>query len=142
MYPLKIYSEINQQSKPLIILIRYIMNTYCIEGSLRMIETVYNLYQGDEFKIEKLVMKQNGHYIHMVFPKGEGLPLHVSNAELFMTVLRGTLSLGLDEQDIQTYEKGTMLNIPFQTKMNVRNENDEVLELLVVKVLPEGKDKI
>jgi len=107
-----------------------------------MIEKEYVLYQGNEKKIEKLAIERNGQYSHMVFPKGEGLPLHMSNAILFMTVVRGTLSLGLGEQEIHNYFKGTMLNIPFNTKMNVRNENDEILELIVVKILPEGREKI
>ncbi len=61
----------------------------------KMIEKVYTLYQGNEKKIEKIVMENRGHYLHMVFPKNEGLPIHMSNADLFMTVMRGTLTLGL-----------------------------------------------
>ena len=30
-------------------------------------------------------------------------------------------------------EKGTLLKIPFQTKMNVKNLHNEILELIVVK---------
>jgi hypothetical protein len=30
----------------------------------------------------------------MVFPEGEGLPEHLSNANLYMTVIRGRLSIG------------------------------------------------
>ncbi|QMS84386.1 hypothetical protein [Candidatus Xianfuyuplasma coldseepsis] len=107
-----------------------------------MIETVYNLYQGNEKKIEKLVMKENGQYIHMVFPKGEGLPTHMSNAELFMTVLQGTLTLGLNDLNTNKYTLGTMLNIPYQSKMYVRNEDEDILELLVIKIVPEGNEKI
>lgn len=105
-------------------------------------EQSYSLYQGDEKKIEKLVMKENGQYIHMVFPPSDGLPIHMSNAELFMTVVRGTLSLGLNENEVISYSKGTMINIPFETKMNVRNKNEDILELIVVKIVPEGKDRI
>ncbi len=50
-----------------------------------------------------------------------------------MKVLRGTLSIQLDEQDDHNYVKGNILEIPFKTKMNVRNKNDETLELLVIK---------
>jgi quercetin dioxygenase-like cupin family protein len=50
-----------------------------------------------------------------------------------MTVIRGRLSIGLDDQEIHEYEAGTLLKIPFQTKMNVRNVRDETLELVVVK---------
>jgi quercetin dioxygenase-like cupin family protein len=50
-----------------------------------------------------------------------------------MTVLRGTLSIGLDEQEIHEYKQGSILQIPIKTKMNVGNKHDEILELIVVK---------
>lgn len=105
----------------------------------KMIETIYELPKKEEKSIRKLVMNKNGQYIHMTFLKGDRLPLHQSNAELFMTVIRGTLSLGLNDQAIQSYPKRTMINIPYDTKMNVQNTHDETLELLVIKVIPTGK---
>ena len=59
--------------------------------------------------------------LYMVFNKDEGLPEHSSNSNVYMTVVRGRLSIGLDEQEVHEYEAGTLLKIPFQTKMNVRN---------------------
>jgi quercetin dioxygenase-like cupin family protein len=50
-----------------------------------------------------------------------------------MTVVRGKLSIGLNEQEISEYSNGTVLKIPVNTKMNVKNLSDEVLELIVVK---------
>jgi len=50
-----------------------------------------------------------------------------------MAVIRGKLSIGLNDQEIYKYEAGTLLKIPFQTKMNVKNFHDETLELIVVK---------
>ncbi len=50
-----------------------------------------------------------------------------------MTVLRGKLSIGLGEQEVCRYEAGTVLKIPFNIKMNVKNFDAEVLELIVVK---------
>lgn len=50
-----------------------------------------------------------------------------------MTIIRGILSIGLDEQEIHEYEAGTLLKIPYQTKMNVRNLHSETLELIAVK---------
>ena len=66
-------------------------------------------------------------------PDGAGLPEHLSNSNVYMTVVRGMLSIGLDDQEIHEYEAGTLLKIPFQTKMNVKNLNEETLELIVVK---------
>ncbi len=58
-------------------------------------------------------------------PKNEGLPEHFSNSNVYMTVVRGRLSIGLNRQEIREYEAGTLLKIPVHTKMNVKNRNDE-----------------
>ena len=98
-----------------------------------MIEQIFELAKGNEKAVEKVVFDENVHYLHMVFNKDEGLPEHFSNSNVYMTVIRGMLSIGLNDQDIHEYEAGTLLKIPFQTKMNVKNLHNETLELIVVK---------
>ncbi len=98
-----------------------------------MIEQIFELTQGNEKVVEKLIMDENVHYIHMIFNKDQGLPEHFSNAPVYMTVVRGTLSIRLDEQEVHKYKAGSLLKIPFNTKMNVNNLDEEVLELIVVK---------
>ncbi|WP_052221903.1 cupin domain-containing protein [Clostridium homopropionicum] len=99
----------------------------------KKIEQVYKMSIGNDRLVEKVIQDENVHYIHMVFNQDEGLPEHFSNSTVYMTVLRGTLSIGLDEQKINKYYAGTVLKIPFNTKMNVKNLDAEVLELIVVK---------
>ena len=41
--------------------------------------------------------------------------------------------MGGDDQEIHEYGAGTLLKIPFQTKMNVKNLHEETLELIIVK---------
>lgn len=98
-----------------------------------MVEQIFKLSRGNNKAVEKVVFDENVHYLHMVFNKSEGLPEHLSNSNVYMTVIRGVLSIGLNEQDIHEYESGTLLKIPFQTKMNVKNLHNETLELIVVK---------
>jgi quercetin dioxygenase-like cupin family protein len=98
-----------------------------------MIEKEYKLSRTNEKAIEKIIFDENLHYLHMVFNKNEGLPEHFSNSNVYMTVIRGRLSIGLDDQEIHEYEAGTLVKIPFQTKMNVRNVHDETMELIIVK---------
>jgi quercetin dioxygenase-like cupin family protein len=69
----------------------------------------------------------------MVFGKGEGLPEHYSNSNVYMNVIRGTLTIGLGDQEAHDYEKGTLLEIPYNIKMNVGNSHEQTLELIVVK---------
>ena len=98
-----------------------------------MVEQIFKLSMGNEKAIEKVIFDDNLHYLHMVFPQNEGLPEHFSNSNVYMTVIRGRLSIGLNEQETHEYEAGTLLKIPFQTKMNVKNLYSETLELIVVK---------
>lgn len=98
-----------------------------------MIEKIFKLSRGDEKVVEKVIFDENVHYLHMVFNQNEGLPEHFSNSNVYMTVVRGTLSIGLDDQEIHVYEAGTLLKIPFKTKMNVKNLHIDTLELIIVK---------
>lgn len=98
-----------------------------------MTEQVFNFSTGDEKAVERVVFDENIHYLHMVFNQGEGLPEHYSNSNVYMTVIRGMLSIGLNEQDIHEYGAGTLLKIPFKTKMNVKNLGSATLELIVIK---------
>lgn len=98
-----------------------------------MVEKMFRLAQGNEKTVEKVVFDENVHYLHMVFPQNEGLPQHFSNSTVYMTVITGTLSIGLDEQELHEYAAGTLLKIPYQTKMNVKNLHADTLELIVVK---------
>ncbi len=98
-----------------------------------MVEQVFKLTLGNEKVVEKVIMDENVHYIHMMINKDEGLPEHFSNAPVYMTVIRGKLSIQLNDQEVHVYEAGSLLKIPFNTKMNVGNKDTDVLELIVVK---------
>ncbi|NLV86943.1 MAG: hypothetical protein GX025_06975 [Clostridiales bacterium] len=98
-----------------------------------MVEQVFTLADGNQKTVEKVIFDENVHYLHMIFGKDEGLPEHFSNSNVYMTVLQGTLSIGLNNQEIHEYPKGTLLKIPVDTKMNVKNLGEETLELIVVK---------
>lgn len=98
-----------------------------------MVEQVFQLSRGNEKAVEKVIFDDNLHYLHMVFNKEEGLPEHSTNSNVYMTVVRGRLSIGLNDQVKHEYEAGTLLKIPYQTKMNVKNQHEETLELIIVK---------
>jgi quercetin dioxygenase-like cupin family protein len=102
-------------------------------GGYYLIEQIFRLSRGNEKAVERVIFDENVHYLHMVFNQDEGLPEHLSNSNVYMTVIRGKLSIGLDDQEVHEYEAGTLLKIPFQTKMNVKNRHSETLELIVVK---------
>lgn len=98
-----------------------------------MLEKQYNFNESDIKLIEKIVDDENVNINHMILPKGDRLPEHFSNSNVYMIVIRGTISLQLGEQETVSYPCGSIVNIPFNVKMNVFNQYDEVLEFFVVK---------
>lgn len=106
-----------------------------------MIEEVFTYAAGDGKAVDRLIEDDNVQYIHVVFGPGDGFPLHDSNSNVYMTVVRGRLSIGLGEQEIHAYGAGSVLKIPYKTKMNVRNEDGGPLELIIVKAPAPSKMK-
>ncbi len=98
-----------------------------------MIERRYAYATDDEKHIEKLIDDDPVMINHMVLPEGECVPDHHANSFVHMLIVRGTLTLELDEQNPHHYQRGSIVNIPFNTFMKVRNEHDEVCEFFVVK---------
>ena len=96
-------------------------------------EKAYQFHQSNEKIVEKILDDDVVMINHIILNTGEAMPQHDSNSNVYMTVIRGRLSIGLDDQEIHEYEAGTLLKIPFQTKMNVKNLHSETLELIVVK---------
>lgn len=82
--------------------------------------------------IEKLIGDPDIMINHFMFGKGEGLPVHKSNSNVYMIILKGTLSLKLDDLDEQ-HDPGQILTIPFGKTMHVRNEHKDMLEMFVLK---------
>jgi len=98
-----------------------------------MIEKTFQMTKGEEKTIERIIADEHINYNHMILPKGDSLPLHYSNSNVYMTVVRGRVSIGLDDQEMHEYDFGTIINIPNGIKMNVTNKHDDTLELIVVK---------
>ena len=98
-----------------------------------MIETTYEYAVGDEKHIEKIIDDDPVMINHMVLPKGECVPDHHANSYVHMLVIRGILTLQLGDQEPHHYPRGTIVNIPFDTFMRVRNEHEETVEFFVVK---------
>lgn len=104
-----------------------------------MLEKKYTYGLTDEKIVERIIDDQNIHLNHMVLTKGSSLPEHYSNSNVYMIIIRGRMILKLNDQESHQYANGDIINIPYNTKMNVNNQDDEVLEFFVVKS-PNPKD--
>lgn len=96
-------------------------------------EKVYEFSKEDTKNIEKLIDDNNLVINHMVLPQGAGLPEHYSNSNVYMIIVRGKMTIHLDNHEAKKYMKGNIINIPYNLLMNVKNLDDEILEFFVVK---------
>ncbi len=99
----------------------------------KIVEKKFPFTLTDEKHIERILEDDNVAINHMVLPKGEGLPKHYSDSNVYMIVTRGQITLKLNDEEENSHPAGSILNIPYKTKMNVYNIQDEVTELFVVK---------
>lgn len=98
-----------------------------------MIEKVFDYTIGNDKTIERIVADKNVNINHMILNKDECLPEHYSNSNVYMVVIRGAVTLTLDEKPAATFKTGKIINIAYNTKMNVCNTSDETLEIFVIK---------
>jgi len=98
-----------------------------------MVEKNHPFTVTDSKIIEKLIEDDHVAVNHMVLLTGDALPEHFANSNVTMIVVRGTVTLKLDDQEPHEYPKGSILSIPFRTKMNVSNQGEGAVELFVVK---------
>lgn len=98
-----------------------------------MLEKNYNYSLEDVKNIERIVDDDNVNINHMVLPKGERLPEHFSNSNVYMIIVNGIMTIQLNDQEPHKYKKGDIISIPYKIKMNVINTDENVLEFFVVK---------
>jgi quercetin dioxygenase-like cupin family protein len=98
-----------------------------------MVEKRWQFNRSESKLIERILEDDHAGINHVVLGAEDALPEHYSNSHVYMIVVRGTISLQLDEQEPHSYEQGSILQIPFRTKMNVSNQQQEPLEFFIVK---------
>ena len=69
----------------------------------------------------------------MIMKRDDALPEPRANSNVYMIVVRGNITLQLDDQQPHSYPRGSILANPYSTLMNVSNQNNEVAEIFVVK---------
>ena len=97
-----------------------------------MVEMVYAYTVSEEKVIEQLVKDDVAMINHVILKKGDALPEHHSDSNVYLIIVRGAITARFNEQEAHTYEK-QILNVPSQTLMNISNEGDSDLEFFIVK---------
>lgn len=96
-------------------------------------ETVYKFNQSNEKLVEKILDHDELLINHMILNKGDRMPKHDSNSNVYMVILRGTLSLALNENPVKKHHSGSIVNIPGKIHMDIFNNDEEQVEFLVLK---------
>lgn len=100
-----------------------------------MVEEIFKLsVPSNEKVVKNVISNEDFNYLQIVLNKGDKLAKYLSNTNTYITVVRGTLSISLDKQELHQYNTGILLKIPINTKIDVKNLHDDVLELIVIKV--------
>lgn len=103
-----------------------------------MIEKLYNFASGQVKTIERIVEDDFAAINHMILGQNDALPEHNANSNVYMIIVRGRITLRLDDQAEQTYPAGTIVAIPYRTHMQISNQNGETLEFFVIKAPSPG----
>ena len=96
-------------------------------------ESVFYLSKAVTKTIEQVIQDENVHYNHMILPNGNALPVHKTNSNVYMTVVKGTLTISLERGEYRRHPAGTVLRLPFGVEMHAKNDEEEILELIVIK---------
>ncbi|MDD4390794.1 MAG: cupin domain-containing protein [Eubacteriales bacterium] len=79
------------------------------------------------FKEEKLLMN------HAVVPAGKVFPRHPTDAIVYALIVRGELSLTIEDQETKIFKEGQLVNIPKGADSELGNRGNDPLEIFVVK---------
>lgn len=89
--------------------------------------------------MEKVIDDDRVNINHIVVPAGGAVPTHVSNSWVHQIVVRGTLSLSLEDEAFTDHPTGAIVAVPFNRKMVIENHGTDTLEFFVVKA-PNPRD--
>lgn len=96
-------------------------------------EKVYSFNQSADKLIEKILDDDVAMINHMILNQCEALPKHDSNSNVYMIIVRGTLTIQLANEPEKRYKNGNILNIPGNITMNICNNDLEQVEFFVIK---------
>lgn len=96
-------------------------------------EKVYTFNQSEGKLVEKLLDDDVAMINHMILNTGDELPQHDSNSNVYLIIVRGTLSIRLANKEEKEYINRSIINIPGNITMNISNHGKEQVEFFVIK---------
>lgn len=104
-----------------------------------MIEKSFPFARTESKTMEKVIDDERVNINHIIVPPGESVRTHVSNSFVHQIIVRGILSLSLEDGPFSDHPAGSIVAVPFNMKMAIENRGAETLEFFVVKA-PNPRD--
>lgn len=98
-----------------------------------MIETLYSYSVTDEKTVEIFLNDDNCTMGHVILKPGDELPAHSTDSNVYLLVVRGELTVSLDQVESKTFGRGAVVNLPFGILLGMKNSSEEVMELFAFK---------
>lgn len=99
-----------------------------------MIEKLFKYSLTDKDLFENIISDDNLKLNHVVIESGKIFPRHKTDAEVYIIILKGELSIEIGDQDEKRFGVGDVINIPFGIDSTLGNKGDEITEVFVVKI--------
>ena len=98
-----------------------------------MVEKLYPYSVTDENIVEIFLNDENCTMGHVVLKPGEELTEHLTDSNVYLLVVRGELTVSLDQAKSKTFGRGAVVNLPFGILLGMKNSSENVMELFAFK---------
>lgn len=98
-----------------------------------MIERLYNFTISQEKTIEKIVDDENLVIGHAVLTKNAEIPGHHTMSNVYVIIVKGQASVEVDEEEPKVLNQGTIFKVPYNTKLRISNDSNEITEIFIVR---------
>ena len=95
-------------------------------------EVIYYSMKGNE-SLKNLITTDSIIINHVLIKPGQCFPAHITENDVFIIIVKGEISICLDDQPEHRYKKGKMVSIPKGVVSGLSNPTDVQTELFVVK---------
>lgn len=98
-----------------------------------MNKAVYTYEKKNQHVLENLFKNDQLLMNHVIVEPGQVFPKHPTDADVYITILSGTLSIALEEGAFETHTVGEIVHVKKGTQSSLGNKGDQVLQMIVTK---------
>ncbi|MDD3942467.1 MAG: hypothetical protein WCY74_07330 [Sphaerochaetaceae bacterium] len=98
-----------------------------------MIEKTYAFSTADATAVERIVATGDVRINHLSLAEHASVDPHKTAEAAHMIITKGVLGLTLDSQEEHRYPEGSIVGIPADTLLGIRNLGEGTMHLFVVK---------